>query len=203
MEEASDVWCEIAPGAALPESYVYVEYRPEGPLGARVHMRVIDGRLICEKLELTPTPEAEISTTSMRSMHVSPLIQRATATFVSRISFDPKHPLRGDEIKVRPLGAPGGPIRRIRRAWKVRAGPFMHQLAPPEERRTAAAAISGRSARVIPKDLQEVRDVYVEAEKKREHPTKAVKKRFDVSPATASRWVREARELGLLEPYEN
>ena len=48
--------------------------------------------------------------------------------------------------------------------------------------------------------LQEVADVYRRAFAKGQHPTEAVRVEFEVSRSTASRWVKRARQEGLLGP---
>ncbi len=75
----------------------------------------------------------------------------------------------------------------------------------PEFARTKEDNFRGRHNRVSPDDMdffRRVADVYNEAMRSpgRKRPTGAVEMKFDVAPSTASKWVRRARELGLLPP---
>jgi hypothetical protein len=58
----------------------------------------------------------------------------------------------------------------------------------------------GYSPAVAAPDLQVVADVYNDAARTGHAPTLAVEQRFGVSRSTAGRWVRAARNAGLLEP---
>ena len=155
----------------------------------RLRVVVENGRPVCEGLELKRQPAGPpVSGDALRRVPVAAYVARAvdevgywvvpadpppTVTFDGEAVPLPSIPLDDENVAV-PMGGIGrtAEYRAVTRAPR-------------------------RQGRVTDEKLREVADVYRRANATG-HPTKAVMEEWHVERATASRWVRRAREAGFL-----
>jgi hypothetical protein len=183
IDHADDVaLIEVAPGIRLPEAYSYRE-RSKG-VDVTLRMRVAAGEeLVCERIELAPG-EASLSARVVHALPIGRLLQDAGArgARVTRRQPEPETP---DEA-----------------FWERQR--LIEKLIARQrgEDDPVQAATRVRRPTAIPMDdekLAQVAEDYVLAQKLGHPPTATVAAEYNVSRATASRWVRRARDRGLLD----
>ena len=101
---ADERWIEVAPGLALPSRFSHAPRLASGPT-ARLHLRVLEGRVVCERLEVLPRSEAEpLTAQRLRDVPFGRLMQEAPREVARAITFDPAHPDGAEEVRrARPL----------------------------------------------------------------------------------------------------
>ncbi|MDP9344594.1 MAG: hypothetical protein M3P44_02535 [Actinomycetota bacterium] len=209
----------MASGLALPEHFAY----PSSVGGLRVTLRMAasEAGVTCERVELRPGDE-QISTATMRRVPLGSLLAEAPQRAARVITFDADAAGAGEEIVIEPgrrrawlADNPYGPPPedpdkawrdRMSRMAEVGEAPARSPRQPSVAQRAALASKRpvGRPRKPIDDEtLGAVATVYREALKnaKQKHPTAAVVDAFGFgSRSTASRWIRRARDMGLLGP---
>jgi len=101
---ADERWIEVAPGLALPSRFSHAPRLASGPT-ARLYLRVLEGRVVCERLEVLPRSEAEpLTAQRLRDVPFGRLMQEAPREVARAITFDPAHPDGAEEVRrARPL----------------------------------------------------------------------------------------------------
>ena len=190
--EASDLM-RISEQYALPARFE-ATVTPDSANHPVSHLRVVieGGRPVCDALTLERQPGGPpVSGDSLRRVPVAEYVSRAVDQvgywIVERQSV-PEFTFEGDTMPVVPASIPYGdthvaiPLGGVGRTAEYKAA-------------VRAPRIKGG---VNSEMLREVADVYKRAHGKRQPPTQAVMTEWDVTRATASRWVRRAREHGFL-----
>jgi hypothetical protein len=194
LDDAS--WIEVAPGIELPERFMYREQPSGGEPSVTIVMRVVNGRPVCEHIGLDPNTDptgrhTPLTATSIRAPNIGRMLRDAPVVN-ARISSDsePAKPEEDWAYWVR---------RRLEAATEARER--------GEEDPVRAAFRPRRQREAIPMDdhrLVEMAKKYNAAVGLGQAPTSAIQKAYDVSRSTASRWVRRARDLGLIaEPHSH
>jgi len=101
---ADERWIEVAPGLALPSRFSHAPRLASGPT-ARLYLRVLEGRVVCERLEVLPRSEGEpLTAKRLRLVPFGALMQEAQGEAARAITFDPEHPDGAEEVpRARPL----------------------------------------------------------------------------------------------------
>jgi hypothetical protein len=183
-------WIEIAPGIELPERFVYREEPKGGELRATLHMRVIDGRVACERLELEPWTDptgrhTALTRVAVQNVPVGRLlrdapVKRARVTLLQPEPENPNEAYRERQrLVVAMLAKQRGEEDPVRAATRPR-GP--REPIPMDDQ-----------------DLERVAEMYRVAVDMGQAPTAKIMAAHHVSRSTASRWVRRARDRGLLD----
>src|SRR5215218_3668402 len=176
----------VARGVEIPERFTYSVPSIDGSPAATVELRMVDGQPICERLELAATEGSQpVTSVGLRRLNLGQLIE-AAAYAATRITA--LQPLPDDA---------SDPAYHQRQRLILRARARQRGVADP-----IRTAVSGHPRRLtdLPEGgLSRVADEYRLALARRERPTKRLMQEFHVSRSTASRWVRRARDAGLLD----
>lgn len=114
-------------------------------------------------------------------------------------------PLTATDLRRIPLARILRDASRASQLFAAALGPGVFGPPTPREARRIAADPCRRPRRGSPitrQHLEEVAQTYRDAFQRGDRPTRAVQATFSVERATASRWVRAARDAGLLPPAE-
>jgi hypothetical protein len=186
-------WIEVAPGIELPEKFLYRESPRGGELLATLHMRVVDGHAVCERIDLEPS-------TAPTGQH-TPLTRAAIRDLPFGRLVDNARMEAARVTKRQPPPEDADPAywERQRRVEALLA----RQRGEEDPVRAATRPLRAKRE-AIPMDnrrLEEVAVVYNAAAELGKHPTAEVMadpRWAPVSRTTASRWVRRARDRGLI-----
>jgi hypothetical protein len=180
----------IADGIELPEEFSYSPPPRDGELRGTVYMRVIDGHAVCVAVTLEPwtAPTGEHTRISRRTAKEFPL---------GRLLRDaPYEAARVTRRQPEPENPDAAYWERQRRIEKVLA----EQRGEPDPVRAVTRPSRGlREA--IPMDdreLERVAEIYKAAAELGRSTYAAIDAEYHVSRTTASRWVRRARDRGLI-----
>jgi hypothetical protein len=191
IQFAPDVeWVPIAPGVKLPEEFTYSPPPREGELRGTVHMRVIDGHAVCVAVTLEPW-------TGPTGKHTR-ITRRAAKEFpLGRLLRDaPMQAALVTRFQPEPDDLDGAYMERQRRLWQVLA----KQRGEPDPVRAATRPARGlREA--IPMDdseLERVAEIYNAAAELGQSTYAAIDAEYHVSRTHAGRWIRRARDRGLI-----
>lgn len=119
-------------------------------------------------------------------LELEPNIEDWSVETLSVTRLEDGHPLTAESLRVIATALPG------LLSYLGRRAPVVGGLEPQED----AIAASGEEG----KRLVQVARVYRQSSEIGEYPVEAVAAEFVVSKATANRWIRAARDLGLLPP---
>lgn len=215
------VWREVAPGVAVPERFKYWQRPADDAPDATLHIRLVDGQAVCERLELEARPGVPLNASTLRRLPLAPMLRAAPLEAARRITFDAQELKPGNwppgdgwwmrEIRV--VGpSPDGRRLVDDTAWLLGDEPARKATTLPlqplssDDRGAVQEAVrpSRKAREAIPMDddgLRRVAELYRTAiREERRNPTIHVAETNHVSRMTASRWIRRARDRGFLEP---
>lgn len=210
---------EVAPGIGIPVRFRYsLSARPAGP-GLTLHVELREREWVPVKLELEAAPGDALTTTNVR-VPLARLLQDALSVAAKRLTYDSHDETgRTRDRYYHPVTVVG----RIRhdgtrqeadqRAWLLTTAHDLGAVLEPHEPGRRAEPLTAddrqtvrdraaRSRVAIPmtdEDLSAVADRYRALAAGRRNPTIQIANEWHVSRMTASRWLRRARDLGILE----
>jgi hypothetical protein len=164
-------------GLHLPPRYAFAVDDPALPILLEVHVAVVGGQPECVELRARPRPGGPpVTSERLRLVTLRRYLRDSAAARAVRVQ----------------VGEPGEPVTVTPGTASVRA------TAPEPLVRVSDATVLARPSappqrhEMTPELLREVARVYTE------EGSAAVRRRWNVSQATASRWVRAARARGHL-----
>ncbi len=138
----------------MPEGFVYEEIPQGQELRARLHMKLVDDRFVCERLELIATEQASLTAVALRRVGLGRMLREAPLRVLRPITFDPRDE-RGesrDESEAMRVGD--------RLAWQVHA--TAPAELPPEAYRGLAPVVER-----VELSQKRLREIYEEQERRR------------------------------------
>jgi hypothetical protein len=155
-------------------------------------MRDLDKRPVCEQIIFEPNTDPTgrhtgLSATTLRAPNIGRMLREAPMA-TARVTASGQ---------VAPEGDPDDPVHWMRQRLAAASGARERG----EEDPVRAPFRPRRQREAIPtddRDLERVARIYSEAAALGQQPNKAVQAGYSVSRATASRWIRRARDLDLI-----
>lgn len=153
----------------LPSRFTVLFDEPGRDATVEVVVEVVDGQPRCQRITCTARESGFVSSETLKGLPVTHYLRLAASAAAMRAE-----PAPGGGIVLEPVGTDDGEVVRegLRRVGRKR------QL-------------------ITPAFLEQVSDVY--RDNIRGAPTQAVAEHFHTSRQNAGKWIKRARELGVLE----